>query len=56
MPPSIEKGLRSEGADASAFDIVPSVDDITMSDNPTKALPGQAPQQHQHRLPPDEGR
>jgi glycerol-3-phosphate acyltransferase PlsX len=35
---TIEKGLRSEGADASAFDIVPSVDDITMHDNPTKAL------------------
>ena len=35
---TIEKGLQAEGADASAFDIVPSTDDITMHDNPTKAL------------------
>ena len=30
--------LAAEGADPSAFDIVPSQDDITMRDNPTKAL------------------
>jgi phosphate acyltransferase len=34
----IREHLAQEGADAAAFDIVPSVDDITMSDNPTKAL------------------
>ncbi len=30
--------LQAEGADPSAFDIVPSEDDITMNDNPTKAF------------------
>ncbi|MBK9626821.1 MAG: phosphate acyltransferase [Flavobacteriales bacterium] len=30
--------LHAEGGDPSAFDIVPSEDDITMSDNPTKAF------------------
>jgi glycerol-3-phosphate acyltransferase PlsX len=30
--------LQAEGADASLFDVVPSQDDITMSDNPTKAF------------------
>jgi len=35
---SIRELLVAEGADPSAFDIVPSQDDITMSDNPTKAL------------------
>ncbi len=34
----IRELLVAEGADPSAFDIVPSQDDITMSDNPTKAL------------------
>lgn len=34
----IRELLAAEGADASAFDIVPSQDDITMSDNPTKAF------------------
>ncbi len=36
--PRIRELLASEGADPAAFDIVPSQDDITMSDNPTKAL------------------
>jgi phosphate acyltransferase len=31
-------GLKAQGADISRFDIVPSHDDITMSDHPTKAL------------------
>ncbi len=35
---AIHRGLAAEGADPSAFDIVPSQDDITMRDNPTKAL------------------
>jgi len=35
---AIQRGLAAEGADPSAFDIVPSQDDITMHDNPTKAL------------------
>lgn len=35
---AIDRGLAAEGADPAAFDIVPSVDDITMHDNPTKAL------------------
>ena len=30
--------LKAEGADPTQFDIVPSEDDITMDDNPTKAL------------------
>jgi glycerol-3-phosphate acyltransferase PlsX len=30
--------LKAEGADPANFDIVPSEDDITMDDNPTKAL------------------
>ncbi|MEZ4740053.1 MAG: phosphate acyltransferase PlsX [Flavobacteriales bacterium] len=30
--------LKAEGADPAQFDIVPSEDDITMDDNPTKAL------------------
>ncbi len=34
----IRELLSAEGADANAFDIVPSRDDITMSDNPTKAF------------------
>lgn len=34
----IVAGLRAEGADPAAFDIVPSRDDITMEDNPTKAF------------------
>ena len=37
-PASIETVLEKEGADRSRFEIVPSTDDITMSDNPTKAL------------------
>ncbi|MFT3884351.1 MAG: phosphate acyltransferase PlsX [Flavobacteriales bacterium] len=37
-PAVIAEGLRAEGADPAAFDIVPSEDDITMSDHPTKAL------------------
>lgn len=37
-PGSIQRSLQEEGADPSLFDIVPSRDDITMSDNPTKAL------------------
>ncbi|MEZ4808020.1 MAG: phosphate acyltransferase PlsX [Flavobacteriales bacterium] len=37
-PASIAEGLAAEGADPGRFDIVPSKDDITMSDNPTKAL------------------
>lgn len=35
---AIAAGLHAEGADPAAFDIVPSADDITMNDNPTKAL------------------
>jgi glycerol-3-phosphate acyltransferase PlsX len=35
---AIQGLLAAEGADAALFDIVPSEDDITMSDNPTKAL------------------
>lgn len=35
---SIQAELSAEGVDPSAFDIVPSKDDITMQDNPTKAL------------------
>ncbi|MBK8500062.1 MAG: phosphate acyltransferase PlsX [Flavobacteriales bacterium] len=34
----IAAGLNTEGADSAAFDIVPSQDDITFDDNPTKAL------------------
>ena len=34
----IREHLTAEGADPALFDIVPSEDDITMSDNPTKAL------------------
>lgn len=34
----IHELLATEGADASQFDIVPSQDDISMSDNPTKAF------------------
>jgi glycerol-3-phosphate acyltransferase PlsX len=37
-PDHIRKGLIAEGADEARFDIVPSTDDITMQDNPTKAL------------------
>lgn len=36
--PRILALLAAEGADPSAFDIVPSQDDIAMSDNPTKAF------------------
>lgn len=36
--PSIEEVLASNGFDRSRVDIVPSKDDITMHDNPTKAL------------------
>lgn len=35
----IREGLRAEQADPADFDIVPSQDDITMSDHATKALP-----------------
>ncbi len=35
---TIVEGLKAEGADPSAFDIVPSEDDITFRDNATKAL------------------
>lgn len=35
---AIAHGLQAEGADASLFDVVPSRDDITMDDNPTKAF------------------
>lgn len=35
---AIARGLQAEGADPAAFDVVPSQDDITMHDNPTKAL------------------
>ncbi len=35
---AIAEGLRAEGADHAAFDIVGSQDDITFSDNATKAL------------------
>lgn len=34
----IEEGLKNEGADPGAFEIVPSEDDITFHDNATKAL------------------
>jgi len=34
----IHETLAAEGADPAGFDIVPSEDDITMRDNPTKAL------------------
>lgn len=34
----ITEGLKAEGADPAAFDIVPSTDDITFHDNATKAL------------------
>lgn len=37
--PNIRQELIALGADLDAFDIVPSTDDITMQDNPTKALP-----------------
>ncbi len=37
-PVAIKTALRAEGADPEHFDIVPSEDDITMKDNPTKAL------------------
>ncbi len=37
--PSIRRELIALHADPDAFDIVPSTDDITMQDNPTKALP-----------------
>ncbi len=35
---AIAEGLKAEGADLDAFDIVPSEDDITFHDNATKAL------------------
>jgi len=35
---TIREGLSAEGADSARFDIVPSRDDITMSDHATKAL------------------
>ncbi len=35
---SITAEILAQGADPAAFDIVPSTDDITMRDNPTKAL------------------
>lgn len=34
----IAEGLKAEGADPAAFEIVPSTDDITFQDNATKAL------------------
>ena len=37
-PDVITRHLVEEGADPAAFDVVPSADDITMHDNPTKAL------------------
>jgi phosphate acyltransferase len=37
-PHTIAEGLRAEGADPTAFDIVASEDDITFHDNATKAL------------------
>lgn len=37
-PLLIHEALKAEGADPAAFDIVESRDDITMHDNPTKAL------------------
>ena len=37
-PAVIHELLVKEGADPAQFDIVPSEDDITMNDNPTKAL------------------
>lgn len=36
----ILSALQKQGADPSRFDIIPSRDDITMSDHPTKALQG----------------
>ena len=36
---AILAGIAAEGGDLSAFDIIPSQDDITFDDNPTKALP-----------------
>lgn len=38
-PAAIHAALEAEGADPAGFDVVPSEDDITMHDNPTKALP-----------------
>ncbi len=35
---AIARGIAAEGGDAAAFDIVPSEDDITFQDNPTKAF------------------
>lgn len=37
-PQEITGGLKAEGADPAAFDIVPSEDDITFGDNATKAF------------------
>ena len=37
-PGIIGEALAAEGADPTDFDIVPSRNDITMDDNPTKAL------------------
>lgn len=37
-PDRIADALQAEGADPGSFDIVPSRDDITMDDNPTKAF------------------
>lgn len=37
-PESIKAALTEQGADQALFDIVPSTDDVTMKDNPTKAL------------------
>ncbi|MBL7962713.1 MAG: phosphate acyltransferase PlsX [Flavobacteriales bacterium] len=37
-PAMIEQGLAERGAAAAAFEVVPSQDDITFTDNPTKAL------------------
>lgn len=34
----ISRGLEAEGVDAACVDVVPSRDDITMNDNPTKAF------------------
>lgn len=38
-PKAIGDALVHEDADPAAFDIIPSENDITMNDNPTKALP-----------------
>ena len=35
---AIARGITAEGGDVAAFDIVPSQDDITFQDNPTKAF------------------